>query len=90
MSKHTKEPWEFDGSGGRWSLLQGDHEADIGELGSAYSAANARRIVACVNACAGLSTEALESGALADLVKAVGCQEPDRAESAHAALLEGR
>jgi hypothetical protein len=26
--------------------------------------ANARRIVACVNACAGLSTEALESGAL--------------------------
>jgi hypothetical protein len=31
----------------------------------------ARRIVACVNACAGLSTEALESGALRELIDAV-------------------
>jgi len=33
--------------------------------------ANARRIVACVNACAGISTEALESGIVADMLAAL-------------------
>jgi len=35
----------------------------------AYTEANARRIVACVNACEGLSTEALESGALRKVIE---------------------
>ena len=35
-----------------------------------YSEANARRIVACVNALAGVSTEALEAGAVKALVTA--------------------
>jgi hypothetical protein len=32
--------------------------------------ANARRIVACVNACTGIPTEALEGGVVADLLAA--------------------
>ena len=31
--------------------------------------ANARRIVACINACAGIPTEALEAGVVADLIR---------------------
>jgi hypothetical protein len=34
-----------------------------------------RRIVACVNACAGLSTEALESGALQDVLEKAWCDQ---------------
>ena len=34
-------------------------------------AANVRRAVACVNACAGIGTEALEQGAVAELVNAL-------------------
>lgn len=36
--------------------------------GMVVNEANARRIVACVNACAGLSTEALEAGMLGNLI----------------------
>jgi hypothetical protein len=68
MSEHTKEPW-------RWAETP-DQEttfitakdvpwiADICGDWPEPARSNARRIVACVNACAGLSTEALESGAL--------------------------
>ncbi|MFH1572553.1 MAG: hypothetical protein ABIG68_01140 [Acidobacteriota bacterium] len=45
--------------------------------------ANARRIVACVNACQGIPTEALESGAVKDWLDA--CQE---AENIVASLVE--
>jgi hypothetical protein len=44
-----------------------DGPADVCHVGNGpTSAENARRIVACVNACAGLSTEALEAGMLAE------------------------
>jgi hypothetical protein len=60
-TKHSPEPWRviadyaaMDAYGGQTCIASG------GDGG----AVNARRIVACVNACAGLSTEALEAGAL--------------------------
>ena len=65
MSNHTKAPWLFDGKvvyalnekGGEYfSAFVQDGKTCEDEL-----KANARRIVACVNACEGISTEMLES-----------------------------
>lgn len=42
-----------------------------GQEDHAITQANARRIVAAVNACEGLSTEALEAGVVADLLAAL-------------------
>ena len=39
--------------------------------GPGVSAADARRIVAAINACAGISTEALEAGALGEALEAL-------------------
>lgn len=56
---HTKEPWIYE-------LPDADHEGIIiGRRGGAvvdgeFSDDNARRIVACVNACAGIPNEVLE------------------------------
>lgn len=60
-SKHTAEPWQYR----RNQLFVNDHEGQcvIGECNTNFpelSIANARRIAACVNACAGISTENLE------------------------------
>ncbi|WP_406850092.1 hypothetical protein [Chromobacterium phragmitis] len=82
MMEHTKEPWRADG---RYILPAGaDHHTvaiasarSYGEDGTdAERDANARRIVACVNALAHISTEQLESGemlhvgqALADVTR---------------------
>lgn len=75
MTEHTKEPWRIlpgkypnvpqpiFSEDGQIASVGGYHEP-----GHAQRVANARRIVACVNACAGIPTEALESGALAELV----------------------
>lgn len=52
-TKHTKEPWCIGPDGGLWS--------ERGPLSTDSDPANARRIVACVNACAGISTEVLET-----------------------------
>lgn len=69
MAQHTKEPWVYDAS-----LPAGVYSDDV--TGSIIAtcegfglaprpgeerAANARRIVACVNACAGIPTGALEA-----------------------------
>ena len=60
MSEHTKEPWVF-------RMADKYHEGTIsGKHGGTvvnghFSEDNARRIVACVNACAGLPTEALHA-----------------------------
>lgn len=75
--KHTPEPWRVecdeydDGNGGcqarAWPTVWAGGTELIGtegfysELGREADIANARRIVACVNACAGISTAALES-----------------------------
>lgn len=67
MSEHTKEPWHID----KYDAIIADGE--ILNLGATVSIpmgsgerrdkgkVNARRIVACVNACAGIPTEWLES-----------------------------
>lgn len=62
---HTKEPWhvEYDDAGyitinddtGYIMLFMKDDELEM-------TASNAKRIVACVNACAGITNEALEAG----------------------------
>ena len=61
MSEHTKEPWKYIEVIGGCSVYAGQ----IQILSYMYSPdaenrANARRIVACVNACAGITIEALE------------------------------
>ena len=70
---HTKEPWELwlaaDAKphriflGARLGCLEVPHSCYIDDDGgrAAEMEANARRIVACVNVCQGLSTEALEN-----------------------------
>jgi len=66
MSEHTKEPWRIDKYD---AIIAGGETLNIGAtvsipMGSGErkdrGMANARRIVACVNACAGVETEWLE------------------------------
>ncbi len=72
MSKaqHTPGPWSRNGnrihgeSGSLVATIAYFREASI-EIG------NARRIVACVNACEGISTEALEAGVVKELREAL-------------------
>ena len=62
---HTKEPWSFSPENGlEWGVEAGKWGVAIcaDAPGDGTSEANARRIVACVNACAGISTDALEIG----------------------------
>lgn len=64
---HTKEPWNFHrlatyeepGWVLRWADQGGQHMRRVDYKGS-FTEEDARRIVACVNACADLSTDALE------------------------------
>ncbi len=68
-TKHSPEPWTWR----RGSKMDaGMNEVVVGSTGSVVCAtvpqsaeADARRIVAAVNACAGIPTAALEAGALA-------------------------
>lgn len=72
MSGHTPEPWWRDGREVGSSPIM---DIKVGRIdGADYSqaTANARRIVACVNACAGMPTEEIESygfGALAECAR---------------------
>ena len=69
--EHTIEPWKYVGhrnfhpdhwvkSGFTMYAITVPHDNGPWESVFARTEANARRIVACVNACAGLSTEDLE------------------------------
>lgn len=67
MSEHTPEPWQAIEGNGAWLVVTPPDEwgrwyiaktMDID--GGQQDEANARRIVAAVNACAGIQTEALE------------------------------
>lgn len=72
MNQHTREPWEYDDG----NIIQeggGDYGYQIAIVDHPHSdftqeviSANGRRIVACVNACRGASTEVLERGAVND------------------------
>ena len=84
MSEHTKEPWGVVSE--KWYLngqpsIVGQNGAGfavalMAPWGPAVNdsvdkrEANARRIVACVNACAGIPTEAIEAGVVGELVRA--------------------
>ena len=71
MSEHSPEPWFKD-----LTYIYDDNENPVGPILSSngdYSEQNARRIVACVNALAGLDMdvdvlERLPVGAIGDLV----------------------
>ena len=65
---HTAEPWQA--SGEYWTPAGWLGIAVAGQdVAMARDAEYQRRIVAAVNACAGLSTEALEAGELARLFR---------------------
>ena len=67
--KHTKEPWQCDkynnvnDSNGRTIKVQG-----FALSGGSEIWANSQRIFACINACAGLTNEQLESGYIQKLI----------------------
>jgi hypothetical protein len=61
MMEHTKEPWSFERNGVYDSSGKCVLGAACGDPIRASSEANARRIAACVNACANLTTECLET-----------------------------
>ena len=73
--KHTPEPWGFhqDASGDVFisSAETSFHIAEVGSEDDETVIPDARRIVACVNACRGLPTDELEQKGL---VAAVGTQ----------------
>lgn len=68
-ARHKPEPWHVHNH----VHVHGPAEQRIatiqGEFGDPGNSATARRIVACVNACAGISTAALEHGIVARLKK---------------------
>ena len=81
MSKHTPEPWVMStkADGNWWHISAGNQaiaavHAASKKRNEPYASmfeANARRIIACVNACAGLPTEQLESSPLGGVLNGV-------------------
>lgn len=60
MNKHTAEPWLTNtNSQGDWDISPDGEDMICDLKGCANSEANAVRIVACVNACAGLNPDAV-------------------------------
>lgn len=73
MSDHTPEPWTRTATGSVRGPGTAQYVTTCGvEVGQAVRTANARRLVAAVNAVAGIATEALEQGAVAKLILAAG------------------
>lgn len=69
-TKHTPEPWVA-----RGTTILGQDTFPVANCGSTTNrplperVANTERIVACVNACAGLTSAALEVGLIDDLIE---------------------
>jgi hypothetical protein len=71
VNQHTPEPWSIEDEPVLGQIIKGDSQVIAGgfaiirratdEAGKEETKANARRIVACVNACAGVSTADLET-----------------------------
>ena len=68
MSKHTQEPWRAFIQGNTIALFDSEKREIISWVGfdsshfpNTINKANVRRIVACVNACAGIPTGELEA-----------------------------
>jgi hypothetical protein len=77
MSEHTKEPWHTTNNG-VYSHIKDAERASIGDTcASSYlgyntlSIANAERIVACVNACAGIENSKLLEVSYAEIMEVV-------------------
>ncbi len=68
QEQHTPGPWglSVDNPGKHWLIVQAETQGPIAATPdrTQNDAANARRIVACVNACEGLDTAALEEAPL--------------------------
>lgn len=81
MENHTPEPWVKKGSTvispSRGGLTVEEYDEQTWTYYGGYliaesiTDANARRIVACVNACAGIPSEALEAGAIREMREAI-------------------
>ena len=98
MSKHTPEPWRV----GRHGTVVSDTPvpgiggSDAVEyygghlIGESITEANARRIVACVNACAGMRNDELEGGLLIGVMQSkidrLECQRDELLEAAKAVV----
>jgi hypothetical protein len=78
--KHTPEPWRVTPEAAYISsdagyvpitspFREGFHQGMYGGA-TPEARANTERIVTCVNTCAGITNEALENGAISDLLKA--------------------
>ncbi len=93
MSEHTKEPlssvWDEDEAEFEIRDAEGQLTFETWASYPEVRKADARRLCAVWNACAGLSTEALESGALADLIAVVRSYSPGH-HTAPLAKLEGK
>lgn len=92
MAESTKgkfgEPLEWDASVGAIVDSNGCAIAFRDEFRGGLDGPERRRIIACVNACDGISTEDLEGGALVDVAKTLVGDEPtERAKRAVSALL---
>ena len=58
--KHTPEPWKLQLSAVAWEIFGEAKFKEDRHILSIGREANARRIVACINACKGVPTEMLE------------------------------
>ncbi len=79
MAEHSPEPWRSeygneegpdDSFGEFYRILAADADTDFDEIVRVGDEADARRIVACVNACRGVPTEALETGIVLEAIYA--------------------
>lgn len=75
--KHTKEPWEARRDPSYYGIVSEVYAGDKFILGTggvhspSELEANTKRIVACVNACKGLTNEVLDEGILEDAIALV-------------------
>jgi len=58
--KHTKEPWKAIGVDDSYEILDINETYDV--AWGIDSETNAQRIIRCINACAGITDEALDAG----------------------------
>ena len=66
MSTHTPRNWQRDKDTGNIFYIQHGESYSVGFSIELYWS---RRIVACVNACEGIPTEALEGGVIGELLE---------------------
>jgi len=75
MSEHTKEPWNVRTIDESMGVIDDKYDFSIaqthqraGDKCNIERKANSRRIVACVNACAGVTTENLERNRIGEII----------------------